>query len=337
MMAANGRRAAALALVAAASISFAAPTAAAARHRVVFAIQPAEIDESSSLVVSTTHPGLVYTANDSGDSATVYALDDKGALVGSTELAGVSPFDIEAMAAGSDGSLVVADVGDNARDRANTTVYRIDQPDRGTHVVTPDAVSVRLSTGPHDAEGALYDASSGRLFVVTKQLVGARVYRSPADVFSRDRAVMRPMAAAPAVATDATFIHDGSVAVIRGYFTAYFYSYPGWHKLADLALPAERQGESVAAARDGRHLWIGSEGEHSKVLAVSIPRLTTPTPPPTQPTTAPPTSAGSAASDDADRDARKSRALLVGGVALALLVIVVVVVAVRYHRHPSEH
>jgi hypothetical protein len=334
----RGSRRASGVAVAAITVLTAPVAMAASGHHVVFSIEPAQIDESSSLVVSSTHPGLVYTANDSGDAATVYVLDDStGALVGTTSIAGVYPLDIEAMTTGGDGSLIVADIGDNAEDRADVTVYRIDEPGAGTHTVTAESVRLAYATGPHNAEAVVYNDASGRLYIVTKEVAGAHVYRSPPDVFSRRHAVMKSVAPAPAIATDAALLPDGRVAVVRTYFSAYFYTFPGWHEIAERGLPNQRQGESVAVPPDGDALWIGSEGEHSRVLAVSVPSLASPTPPPpttSAPTTTPSGDGGSTATPDQQTQLLQSRALAVGGAALGLLVLVAVVIAVRWHRHP---
>ena len=96
---------------------------------VVFTIGSPQITESSSLAVSTVHPGLVYTTNDSGDDGTVYMLDRHGALVGRTTLAGADPLDVEAIAAADDGTLVVADIGDNAADTRQLTSTGSRSPD----------------------------------------------------------------------------------------------------------------------------------------------------------------------------------------------------------------
>ena len=86
----------------------------AVQPKVVFTIASPEITESSSLAVGTVDTRLVYTTNDSGDDGTVYTLDvSTGRVVGRTTLAGADPLDVEAIAAGDDGSLVVADIGDN--------------------------------------------------------------------------------------------------------------------------------------------------------------------------------------------------------------------------------
>jgi hypothetical protein len=322
-----------LAALAVTVLATALPAAAAGADRgTVFRIQPSEIDESSSLVVSRTHPGLVYTANDSGDAATVYVLDDRtGALVGTTSIEGVDPLDIEAMTSDGDGSLIVADIGDNADGRPYATVYRIDEPGTGSHAVDADSVRLTYSTGPHDAEAVVYNQASGRLYVVSKQFGGAHVYRSPPDVFDHRHVVVKPVAAAPTLATDAVVLPGGDVAVIRTYFAVYFYTFPGWRPLAERGLPSQPQGESVAAP-DRTTLWIGSEGVHARVIAVHVPELAPPVPPTTATSAAP--VGGAAAAANEHRETLKSRAVLIGAAALALLALVAVVIAVRWHRHP---
>lgn len=242
-------------------------------HR-VFTIRSPGITESSSLVVSTVHPGLAYTANDSGGSATVYVLDTAtGDVVGHTSLAGVEPVDVEAMAAGSDGSLLVADIGDNTGERDAVEVYRLSQPDNGDVLVTARRLTLTYADGPHDAESALYDAAADRVFVVTKEPLGAAVYATPGGAFGRDAATLRSVAPAPAVATDATFLSGGRFAVIRTYVGAAIYRYPSWQLVQSIALPSQQQGESVAAPPGGDVIWVGSEGIGSTVLAVRLPDL----------------------------------------------------------------
>lgn len=277
--------AAVLALVAGAggTASYADPDS--TGHR-VFTIRSGEMAESSSLVVSTTHPGLAYTANDSGDAATIYVLDTStGRVVGRTSLGGVEAIDVEALGGGADGSLVVADIGDNNGVRSSVAVYRIAQPGRGSHEVSADSVTLTYVDGPRDAEAVLYDAGSGRIFVISKQTFDASIYATPPAAFDRDRAVLRPVAPAPGGATDATFLPGGELAVVRTYVGAVVYRYPGWEALTSVGLPPQQQGESIAAPPGGRTIWVGSEGLRSDVLAVRLPALSpkpTPSTPPTR-------------------------------------------------------
>jgi hypothetical protein len=241
---------------------------------VAFSISSPLITESSSLVVSSVHPGLLYTANDSGDSATVYVLDaSDGSLVGRTTLSGVTAVDVEAMAIGTDGTLVVGDIGDNTGVRSGAALYRIPQPGRGDVSRVPDTVVVAYPGGPRDAESLLYDASSGRVFVASKLLGGATVYRSPPDVFSRRDALLQPVADAPPLATDATFVEGHRYAMIRSYFSAVMYRFPAWHRMGSFDLPLQPQGESVAALPGTKTVLLGSEGDDSKVLRFRLPDL----------------------------------------------------------------
>lgn len=249
----------------------------AGRAQVVFRIMSPQIVESSSLAVSTVDPGLVYTTNDSGDGGTVYTLDARtGTVVGRTTLAGFDLLDVEAITAVSDGSLIVADIGDNDADHSTADLYRIDQPGRGDSAVTPERVDLTYVGGPRDAESLLYDVETGRAFVVSKLIVGARVYATPPHVFDLERAQLRPVADAPPLATDATFLPGGDFAVVRTYTGATVYAYPSWEEVSTFDLPSQPQGESITAPPSGGLVWVGSEGTHSRVLAVPLPKLSEP-------------------------------------------------------------
>ncbi len=245
------------------------------REHVVFTIRAPEIVESSSLAISTVDPRLTYTTNDSGDAGTVYVLDSKtGALVGRTTLAGAAPLDVEAISVGTDGSLVVADIGDNNADHSTADLYRIDQPGRGDHAVTPDRVDLTYPGGPRDAESVVYDASTGRAYIASKVFGSAHVYVTPPHVFRFDQARLRVVGKAPPLATDATLLPDGDHAVIRTYFDASVYTFPAWKEIAIFNLPPQQQGESIAAPASGDVVWVGSEGVRSRVTAVPLPDLT---------------------------------------------------------------
>jgi hypothetical protein len=304
-----------------------------AEDRVVFTIKSPEITESSALAVSTVKPRLVYTINDSGDAANVYVLDwSTGDLVGTTTLVGVEAIDIEGIATGTDGMLVVADIGDNKADHSSGSLHLIPQPSEGDHQVDSKSVTVTYVDGPRDAESVLYDADTGRVYVVSKQFGGAKVYRSPPDVFSKSSAVLEPVAPAPGLATDATFLPSGDVAVIRTYLGAVAYRFPSWKKITDFPLPSQPQGESITAPRHGNQVWVGSEGENSQVLAVPLPDLQ-PDEPKTAPTTTAPTaSTGSSTSTGDNEELKDAARVVIVGAAVALFVLILLG-AFLYRRH----
>jgi hypothetical protein len=304
------------------------------RYR-VFRINSPEITESSSLFVSTAHQGLVYTTNDSGDAATIYVLDaDNGALIGRTTLAGADAVDVEALAGGTDGSLVMADIGDNTSVRDSVSVYRLPQPDAGNLTDSAERVQLEYVDGPRDAESALYDVRTGRIFVVSKEFAGASVYVTPRDVFDRPRAVLRPVAGAPALATDATLLPGVKEAVIRTHVGAVIYRFPSFERVAAMPLPAMEQGESIAAPPSGDLVWVGSEGERSPVIAVRLPEPSpsSPSTPPAVPTTAPAPAGGDASPTRADYRGVAEKVLAGSLVGLGLVVTVAIGLAWRRRR-----
>jgi hypothetical protein len=263
-----------VALTAAAPPSYAGSVAADGAH-IIFHINVDRITESSSLAVSTAHPGLVYTTNDSGDGPYVYVLNHSGELVGTTTLKGVTPVDIEAISAGKDGSLIVADIGDNNGKRSSVPVYKIPQPATGDHTVTPEKVSLTYADGPRNAESVVYDTTSGRLIVVSKLLVGGRIYETPPNVFSQPTATLTSVADAPAggMSTDASLLPGHAAIVVRTYRDAVIYHYPGFTYWQDLDLPTQQMGESIAWVPGGKAVWVGSEGVDSPVWTVPLPVL----------------------------------------------------------------
>ncbi|NNK63442.1 MAG: hypothetical protein HKO98_09515, partial [Gemmatimonadetes bacterium] len=91
--------------------------------------------ETSGLAVSVEHAGIVWSHNDSGDEARIYALDLTGLVVARFELEGVEARDWEAMDRGpcvlNPGAecLYVADTGDNVRRRDVLEIHLVPEPD----------------------------------------------------------------------------------------------------------------------------------------------------------------------------------------------------------------
>jgi hypothetical protein len=217
--------------------------------------------------------------------------------------------------------------------------------------VTPRALTLRYVDGPRDAESVLYDSETGRVFVVSKEFGVAHVYRTGKDVFERPDAVLRPVAAAPPLATDASYLPGGDFVVVRGYGDATVFRTAGWKRVRRFDLPPQEQGESIAAPRSGDVVWIGTEGERSAVTEVPLPEL----PDPSDGESSTPESTGSAESlpsprpgeenpvgqnvaseSEAARDRAVEVASWIGGAAGAGLVIVVLLLIIRSRRtrHP---
>lgn len=242
--------------------------------RPVAVIRDGRIPESSALAASTRESGLLYTVNDSGNAPVVYAVaEGSGQVVGTVTLAGVDAVDPEALAIGPDDRLYVADIGDNDSIRDSVALYAIEQPQRGDASVTPQTYPVRYADGPHNAEALVMDPASGRLLILTKELLGGAVYQLPDDLGADPVATARqvPGARLPGLVTDAAALPGGGEVAIRTYTHVFVFAVPGWGQQASAPLPEQRQGESLTVASDGTRLLVGTEGLPSPLLAVPIP------------------------------------------------------------------
>jgi hypothetical protein len=95
---------------------------------------PEVLRESSGLAVSRTQPGVVWSHNDSGNTATLYAIDLNARLLATVRVADAQAVDWEDIAAGpcpvgeAGSCLYIADTGNNDLKRDVLTIYVIAEP-----------------------------------------------------------------------------------------------------------------------------------------------------------------------------------------------------------------
>jgi hypothetical protein len=88
-----------------------------------------EIDESSGLVASRTHPGVFWTHNDSGDDPRIFAINGRGDLIVEFPVLGATLEDWEDITIDDAGNLYIGDIGNNKNERDDLRVYRVPEPD----------------------------------------------------------------------------------------------------------------------------------------------------------------------------------------------------------------
>lgn len=236
-------------------------------------VTDARLPEISGIAVAGD---ATLAMNDGGDAVTVYQLD-AGCAVTAERTAAVDPYDPEDMALAADGTVWLADTGDNRLGR--TTVALI--------ALAPDgsAPVYRLSypDGPRDAE-ALLLAPDGTPYLVTKDVLGhSEVYRPAAAL---DAAATVPLTrvadlsfsltgteggpvgrAGQLMVTGGAVSPDGAVLVLRTYTDAYVWPLAGSDVPTALTgaptvvpLPESPQGEAIGFAADARSLVVTGEG-----------------------------------------------------------------------------
>ena len=94
-------------------------------------VRAPELTESSGVAASRRQPGILWTMNDSGDDAWIFATDTLGRDHGAFLVAGAENRDWEAITLGPCGNrdcLYIADTGDNGMDQESARVYRVPEP-----------------------------------------------------------------------------------------------------------------------------------------------------------------------------------------------------------------
>ncbi len=239
------------------------------------------LTEISGLATSILHPDVLWTHNDSGDSARVFAVSLATCKVlAEVTLAGAEAVDTEAIAIGRDAAgqptVWVADIGDNTGSRPSVQLRSFLEPKRLVdRSVTPKTLIVRYPDGPHDAEGLMVDpAPGGSAWIVTKKMAAkSGIYALPQGFANSDSVRLTKVGMAPAMSTDATFAPDRHSYVIRTYLDAEMYPAPPPSTDATaLGVPLQQQGEAVTFSSDSRSLYLASEGTNSELIRFPLLR-----------------------------------------------------------------
>jgi hypothetical protein len=247
---------------------------------VLCALADPHITESSGIVASASYDDVLYTHNDSGDTARFFRINDSCRTTGTFLLSGVQARDWEDISRGPGDTLWLGDIGDNnaTRDRG-ILVHRVAEPApdaSGLVRLTATSYRLRYPDGPHDAEALLVHPRTGQVLIVTKGLAGGTVYAASVPLQPGEPNILRRVGSVPVPEVTAGDISpDGSHVVLRNYTAAYEWTVNGDDVTGALEgepnripLPTAPQGEAISYARDGKALIVSSEGLNAEVQTV---------------------------------------------------------------------
>lgn len=229
-----------------------------------------DIRESSGLARSTYYEDVLWTHNDSGDSSRIFGVRKNGRTAAVLRIAGASARDWEDMAPGPNHTLWVGDIGDNARQRGNISVYRITEPrNLESGSVRATRFDLKYPDRAHDAEGLMVRPGTGRVFVISKSPSGGAIYRAPRNLSTSQVNKLRKVRSAPERITAAAWRPGGGF-VLTSQTRAYVYPRKKNSTPRVFVKPELRQGESVEFSRNGSSILVGSEGSNSPVYRMRV-------------------------------------------------------------------
>lgn len=265
--------------------------------KVIGKIESDEITESSGIAASRCQQGVIWTHNDSGDGAFIYAVNAGGRHLGTWQIPNARNIDWEDIAGFKDGEgkcyLYIGEIGNNNNERAEHKIYRVAEP----AVHASDSNSTRkepIQTEPaeiltfsypdarQDAETLMVHPKNGEIYVLTKHRSGPSAVYKLKPVFDTSVVVKAEKVSditVPAIPngllTGGDIAPDGSHVILCDYFAGYELVLPDgasnfdeiWkQKPTVVELGDRKQGEAVSYAADGLSILATSEGKSPPLI-----------------------------------------------------------------------
>ena len=261
-------------------------------------IEADDIKESSGLTASECQD-VLWTHNDSGSDAFIFAMASDGKHLGTWRVENARTTDWESIATEKDKSgkcfLIIADIGDNDEVRSELEIYRIPEPAASAETAAAHTSNALLTApaqvmkfsypdGRHNAETILVQPQTGNIYVVTKEKKGpAGVYRikpafgSAAAVKGEKVADVAVPAKPEGLLTGGSFSPDGRRVILCDLKGGYELVLPEGNTNPDaiwtqkpltVDLGDRKQGEGVTYGRDGTSIYASSEKKNSPLFLI---------------------------------------------------------------------
>jgi hypothetical protein len=255
-----------------------------------------ELTESSGLAFSTRSEEVLFSHNDSGDSARLFAFTVKGKFLYELQVEKAKSKDWEDMCAFEhDGKnwLAVGDIGDNDFREDYVSIYVFKEPkdkegDRKRKAEVEYELKVEYPGGPTNSEALAYDPIRHSFLLLSKETLNCAFFEVPIPPNAKGNVRVKAKQVAnytiPLV-TGAAISRDGHRLAICTYGPACLLERnsskpdkPWEMKASDVAtkffqVPARRQGEAICFAPDGKHLWLTSEHSPTPLIELNVQQL----------------------------------------------------------------
>ncbi len=284
-------------------LSVAAEENAASNRRI--AVDSQALTEMSGMTASAIHNNRYWAHNDSGDRARLFAFDGNGTVLSELKIKGAGAFDWEDMDSfrdGSDGFLLVGDIGDNMAFRPFTDVYLVKEPTELKSPTTEGQVLrhfiLNNEDGPRDAEALAVDGRARFVYILSKRDTHPRLYRFSLDALPGQPVPLNYLGEVRSIPsvdkhqaqgtgrishfspTAMAFSPEGDAAIIVTLRNTYYFpraTNQTWLQALNetpMVVKVKRmpQIEAGTFSRDGAQLLIGSEGIPAKIEILPRPK-----------------------------------------------------------------
>ena len=255
-----------------------------------------QLTESSGIAFSTRTNDLLFSHNDSGDTARLFAFNLEGKLAYELEVEKAKAKDWEDMCSFEhDGKnwLAVGDIGDNEFKRDSVSIYVLKEPNEKEGDLRRKSeieyeLQVEYPRGPVNSEALAYDPIRHAFVLLSKENFNCVIYEvAIPDEPKKEQRVEAKKIGEQVIpmATGADISRDGKKLVICTYGPACMLernpdnlNEPWKQPANELAktffqVPPRRQGEAICFSPRGDQLWLTSEHLPTPLIKVELAEI----------------------------------------------------------------
>ncbi len=263
-----------------------------------------ELEEMSGLAPSHYHKNILWVINDSGNDATLIAMNTSASRVATFNLKGAKNVDWEDISSfqlNGKNYLMISDTGDNGGIRKSLQLYIVEEPKElkdGQTLEPAWSIDFNWPDGARDCEAAAVDATNGEILLVSKKRVPPELFKLPLQPTGKN-IIATKIGDLPGITqpdsqeleknpvygryrsqvTGADLSPNGRVLAVLNYHAVYFYvrdnAKASWAntlttKPYSFQFPWLPQAEAITFNREGTALYIGSEQSPVPLLRYRI-------------------------------------------------------------------
>jgi len=241
-------------------------------------VSSAAITEISGIVPYNFSKGYFWVHNDSGDDANIYLIDSTASLKVTVYIDGINETDIEDVAkfkVGDEHFLILADIGNNRRNREELSLYVIKEPqiDLNTKLTSLKVtlhreIKIKYADKRRDAEAIFVDPLDNQVYILSKRDLESTVFALPLHTNNAEVHVLQPMLTLPFTFTTAADIsEDGKFIVAKNLTTVFLWERRNSASILEtlkqtprnIPYTIEPQGEAICFDLYNRFLYTISE------------------------------------------------------------------------------
>jgi hypothetical protein len=260
-------------------------------------IQSDGITEASGMAASPRDGRFLWIINDSGAKPAIHLIQADGTDRGSIRLKDLKNKDwedLDSFTLNGKSYLLVSDTGDNDSKRDSVTLWILREPELPKEGVNLDAtvipgskIQFKFEDGPRDCESVAVDEKAKKILLVSKRTKPPQVYQLPLVLDNKRgtllaRKVGSTQVKCPVVSlipfrdqpTGLDISADGKLAAAVTYYGVFLFPKKEGEDWAEAfsrpptALQPHHltQAESVAISKDGKSIFVVSEGKNSPIV-----------------------------------------------------------------------